>query len=335
MPDPVPRISVVVPAFQASASIERCLAALAHQTLPAEQYEVIVVDDGSTDDTANRASRCGAHVLRLVRNQGPAQARNVGLAAARGEIVVFTDSDCEPTSGFLAALTDPLRDARIAATKGAYESNQRALVPRFVQLEYESRYRHTAAASNVDFIDTYAACYRRADLVRLGGFDPRFRVCEDQELSFRLAEAGLKMHFVPDARTLHQHVDTLWGYVRKKFRIARWKAAVLRKHPGRAIHDSHTPQTLKLQIASTYAVCVAVAVLLLHPRSRRAWLAFATALGMHASLTADFVLRSASRDPAVAVAAPAILFCRDLALGAGLGMGLLQTARQSAVVSQG
>src|SRR2546423_1122103 len=75
MADPVPRISVVVPAFQASASIERCLGALARQTLPAEHYEVIVVDDGSTDDTAVRASRCGARVVRLFRNQGPAQAR--------------------------------------------------------------------------------------------------------------------------------------------------------------------------------------------------------------------------------------------------------------------
>jgi cellulose synthase/poly-beta-1,6-N-acetylglucosamine synthase-like glycosyltransferase len=335
MADPVPRISVVVPAFQASVGIERCLAALACQTLPPEQYEVIVVDDGSTDDTADRASRCGARVVRLRRNQGPAQARNAGLAAARGEIVVFTDSDCEPTAGFLAALTGPLRDASIAATKGVYESNQRALVSRFVQLEYESRYRHTAAASTVDFIDTYAACYRRIDLVRLGGFDPRFIVCEDQELSFRLAEAGLTMCFVPDARTYHQHADTLWHYVRKKFRIARWKAAVLRKHPRRAIHDSHTPQTLKLEIASTYAACVAGALLALHPRCRRAWLALAIALGVHVSLIAEFVLRSASRDPAVAVAAPALLFCRDLALGAGLGLGLLQTAGHSDVVGQG
>src|SRR5712692_138585 len=132
MADPVPRISVVVPAFQASASIERCLAALARQTLPAEQYEVIVVDDGSTDDTASRASRCGARLVRLPRNLGPAQARNAGLAVDQGEIVVFTDSDCEATPGFLAALTAPLRDAGIAATKGAYESNRRALVSRFV-----------------------------------------------------------------------------------------------------------------------------------------------------------------------------------------------------------
>src|SRR5262245_53336143 len=102
--DPAPRISVVVPAYQAAGQIERCMAALARQTLPRNEYEIIVVDDGSTDDTANRAARCGARVLRLRRNRGPAQARNTGLAAARAGIVVFTDSDCAPTRDFLAAL---------------------------------------------------------------------------------------------------------------------------------------------------------------------------------------------------------------------------------------
>ena len=281
MEDPLPRISVIVPAFQASARIERCLTALAHQTLSPEQYEVIVVDDGSTDDTANRAARCGARVLRLPRNQGPGQARNAGLAAARADIVVFTDSDCEPTPDFLAVLTAPLADTDVAATKGVYVSSQRALVPRFVQLEYESRYRHTATASTVDFIDTYAACYRRADLLRLGGFDPGFRVCEDQELSFRVAEAGLNARFVPAARTYHQHAETLWDYLRKKFRIARWKVAVLRKHPGSALHDSHTPPTLKLQIAGAYAVGASAATLVLRPRSRRPWLALGLALGAY------------------------------------------------------
>jgi cellulose synthase/poly-beta-1,6-N-acetylglucosamine synthase-like glycosyltransferase len=325
MTEPVPRISVVVPAFQESARIERCLAALARQTLPREQYEVIVVDDGSSDDTASRAGRCGARVVRLISNQGPAQARNAGVAAARCEIVVFTDADCEPTRDFLAALTTPLlQDPRVGASKGTYLSNQRSLVARFVQLEYESRYRHTAARSSVDFVDTYAACYRRSDLVRLGGFDPRYRRCEDQELSFRLADSGVNMRFTPDARTYHQHADTLGAYVRKKFHIARWKVAVLRKHPRRAIRDSHTPATLKIQIASTYMVCVTASVLAMHRGNGRTWLLLAVALGVQATLTAEFVLRSARRDAAVAVAAPLILFCRDLALGAGVAVGLLR-----------
>src|SRR5262249_56081833 len=76
MDEAAPRVSVVVPAFQASATIERCVHALSAQTLPRDQYEVIVVDDGSTDSTATRARQPGARVIRLARNMAPAPAPN-------------------------------------------------------------------------------------------------------------------------------------------------------------------------------------------------------------------------------------------------------------------
>jgi cellulose synthase/poly-beta-1,6-N-acetylglucosamine synthase-like glycosyltransferase len=319
-----PDISVVIPAFQASATIERCVVALGGQTLPREQYEIIVVDDGSSDATASRAEKAGARVLRLDRNMGPAAARNAGVAIARGEIVVFTDADCEPTPQFLAALTSPLRDPNVGGSKGVYLSKQRALVARFVQLEYESRYRHTERQKSLDFVDTYACSFRRADIIRVGGFDPRLRVCEDQEMSFRLAEAGVRVHFAPDARTYHLHCEDVTGYLRKKFRIARWKAAVLRRRPGKALHDSHTPPWLKVEVATAYAICVTSALYAVLRCRARAWLPLSGLLWTYLALITPFVLRSARRDLPVALAAPALLFGRDLALGAGLGVGLLE-----------
>jgi glycosyltransferase involved in cell wall biosynthesis len=319
-----PQISVVVPAFQASATIERCVRALTAQTLPREQYEVIVVDDGSSDDTAIRAEKAGAHVLRLSRNMGPAAARNAGVAIARGETVVFTDADCEPTQAFVAALTEQLRDPLVGGSKGVYVSKQRALVARFVQLEYESRYRHTARHNSLDFVDTYACCFRRADITRIGGFDARLRRCEDQEMSFRLAEAGVCVRFAPAARTYHLHCDDLRSYLRKKFRIARWKVTVLRRHPRKALRDSHTPQSLKVEVATAYAICLVLAFCAVSPRRERTWLPLGAALGSYLALIAPFVVRNAWHDPTLALAAPAILFGRDLALGSGLGVGLLE-----------
>jgi cellulose synthase/poly-beta-1,6-N-acetylglucosamine synthase-like glycosyltransferase len=322
-----PSISVIIPALNASGTIDRCLVALSRQSLPRTSFEVIVVDDGSTDDTAALARRRGAVVLRLDQNRGPAAARNAGLAIARGDLIVFTDADCEPAPNFVAALTAELRDPSVGGARGAYTTRQRSLVARFVQYEYESRYRRAAEQTWIDFVDTYAACFRRADLERVGGFDPGLRVCEDQELSFRLAEAGLRIRFVPGARTAHVHADRLWSYLRKKYRIAWWKVAVLRRHPGKALQDSHTPQALKLEIPLAYAAIAGVLSAPVLARLRvhgRWWPCAGVPAVAHLCLSVAFATRVFHADPAVAAAAPALLFLRDLALGAGLVLGILR-----------
>src|SRR5919201_2228834 len=112
-----PSISVIIPALNASGTIDRCLVALSRQSLPRTSFEVIVVDDGSTDDTAALARRRGAVVLRLDQNRGPAAARNAGLAIARGDLIVFTDADCEPAPNFVAALTAELRDPSVGGAR--------------------------------------------------------------------------------------------------------------------------------------------------------------------------------------------------------------------------
>src|SRR5438128_7745134 len=111
MSAPAPTVSVVVPARDAEATIGSTLEALASQVVDVP-YEVIVVDDGSSDATVDIATRTGGsvRVLRL-QGAGAAAARNAGAAEARGEVLAFTDSDCSPVSGWLAAGLRALRDA--------------------------------------------------------------------------------------------------------------------------------------------------------------------------------------------------------------------------------
>ncbi len=108
-----------------------------------------------------------------------------------------------------------------------------------------------AGAANIDFVDTYSAAYRREVFLANGGFDTIFPTAsvEDQELSFRLAEKGYRLVFVPAARVYHRHNPTLRAYVRRKFYIGYWKALLAAWHPARMVRDSHTPQTLKVQMA--------------------------------------------------------------------------------------
>lgn len=244
------RASVIVPTFNAAATLRECLAALQAQTLPADEFEVFVVDDGSTDATAAVASEFPAVKVLKVPHRGAATARNAGVAAARGPVVAMTDADCAPSPEWLERMITPFSDPDVAGVKGTYRTRQRGLVPRFVQCEYEEKYSQMKRWATIDFVDTYAAAYRREVFLAHGGFDESFPSAsvEDQEFSFRLAKAGCKLVLAPDATVYHYHPETAAAYARRKFRIGYWKVPVHRRHPDKVWRDSHTPATLKLQV---------------------------------------------------------------------------------------
>lgn len=314
-------ISVVVPAFNAAATIGQCLAALQNQTLSLEPVELIVVDDGSVDDTAVRAQNAGAHVIRCPQNRGAAAARNQGIQAAQGEIICFTDADCAPLPQWLAELTRPLAQRpEITAVKGTYTSDQRRLVARFVQIEYEDKYDRMARLPQIDFVDTYSCAYRRQVLLDHNGFDERIFYVEDQELSFRLAAQGHKMVFQATAVVRHRHSDTLAKYARKKFWIGCWKARFIGRYPGRAVKDSHTPQTVKVQMGlAALLLPLAPAAVLFPPLI----LPFLLCLAVFWLSTLSFCRKAWAKDRAVALAAPFLLLVRALALGFGFTWGAL------------
>ena len=323
-------ISIIVPAYNAADTINRCLEALACQTVPRESYETIVVDDGSSDETGARVQAHDGVRFFSQDHAGPATARNLGAQHARGDIVLFTDADCEPAPGWIEHMIAPFRDARAVGVKGAYLTRQQEVVPRFVQMEYEDKYDHMAQEEFIDFIDTYAAGYRRDVLMTSGGFDPTFPVAsvEDQELSFRLAEQGYKMVFAPEAQVYHWgHPRNLWTYWRRKFKIGYWKVKIARRYPGKLLRDSHTPQILKVQIllGGLAGLCLLGGFL---------WPPLLWGLGVSGALflltTAPFACKAWGKDPLAAAVSPGLLLVRALALGTGFATGLVTSLVASA-----
>jgi GT2 family glycosyltransferase len=230
----MPGLTVVIPAYNAAGSLGDTLAALDAQTIGRHAFAVIVVDDGSADDTADVAARFGAAVIRQP-NAGPAAARNAGArAAADCDILVFTDADCAPAPDFLARLIAPLADPAVSGVQGAYRTRQTALLARFAQLEFEDRYASVSRRPTIDLVATYAAAYRKAVFDAAGGFDPSFRVAdnEDTELSYRLTAAGHRLVFAPDALVSHRHPASLVRYLRIKARRACWRFRACREHPA-------------------------------------------------------------------------------------------------------
>ncbi len=324
-------VSVIVPAFNAAGTLGECLAALLNQSVERSSYEIIVVDDGSLDATAEVAARYSGEDVRLVRqhNQGAAGARNTGVAHATGDLLLFTDSDCVPQPDWIERMLAAFADPETVGAKGAYLTSQRRLVARFVQIEYEDRYDRMRNQERIDFIDTYSAGYRREVFLQNGGFDVSVRFVEDQEFSFRLAEKGYKLVFVPEARVSHLHDQDVIEYVERKFNIGVWKARVMQRHPDRLANDTHTPPVLKLQILLLFlSLPLMLASLALQQLAVAWWqmVAMAGAAGMLAFLASGlpFGLKAWRKDRAVALITPAMLAIRALALGSGYGVGLLR-----------
>jgi len=318
-----PRISVVIPAYNAAHTIDRCLAALSNQTLSRSQYEILVVDDGSSDETRARVETHTGVRLLTQAHAGPAAARNLGARHALGDILLFTDADCAPAKDWIERMVAPFDDAEVAGDKGTYVTQQREIVARFAQLEYEGKYDSMAEYEYIDFVDTYAAGYRRELFLANGGFDPIFENAsvEDQEFSFRLARQGHKMVFVPDAKVCHlAHPSKLSTYWHRKFRIGYWKVLVTRRYPDKAWHDSHTPQILKAQIVlvGLSLVCFLGAWLW-----KPLWWGLAAAMMLFLLSTLPFSSKAWGKDRVVALVSPGLLFLRALALGTGFAVGLV------------
>ncbi|HVC33964.1 MAG TPA: glycosyltransferase [Chloroflexota bacterium] len=319
--------SVVIPARNAAQTIAECVLSALSQSAPRESYEVVVVDDGSTDATAAIAR---SHGVRVIPQPplGMAAARNTGARVARGEVVLFLDADCVPALDWVAQMVAPFRDASVAGVKGTYLTHQTGLLPRLIQVEYEDKYRRLAEDSAIDFVDGYSTGYRRSVLLGVGGFDPSLGAAEEVDLSYRLATSGQRLVFAPKARVHHNHGGTVRRYVARKLRFGLWRSLVYARHPGKAQGDRTTTRELRLQIP---LAGLTVASVVLGSRWRKAWPLAGLFGAAFASTTVPFAWRARRAGTDAALASPALLFVRALALGTGLAIGGTSLAGQSLI----
>jgi glycosyltransferase involved in cell wall biosynthesis len=323
--------SIIIPTFNGASRIGKCLDALLPQTVGSDA-EILVVDDGSSDGTASVVARYAGVRLISQANAGPAAARNRGALEAKGTIVLFTDDDCVPMADWLSAMLEPFKDPEVFGVKGAYRTHQKALAARFVQLDYEDRYRLMAALPEIDFIDTYSAGFRRDRFLEMNGYDTSFPVAcaEDIELSYRMSARGWKMKFVPGAIVYHTHPDTFSRYLKKKYKFAFWRMLALRKNPKKTLKDSHTPQIMKLQLLFAPALLLAIGFDLLTrpvvPASLLVCVAFLFS-------TLPFMLRAIPKDPIVGLLSPVVLAARSCAQVLGVTAGVIHARRRAAKVT--
>lgn len=256
-----PRVSVVICSHNGEPTLPAALAHVNRQSLGADQFEVIVADDASTDRTAEVAVAAGARVLRLERNAGPAAARNAALAVARGAIVAVTDDDCEPAEDWLAALVsafeDPVTDGAggqvLAASLDAfvlrYLSARQPLAPLAADLLVSRGlarrlrlYLRRVWSASDDLLagaDLYSVpganmAFRRELLVELGGFDEAFGFAgEDDDLCHRAHSraGGASLRYEPLAVVRHRFTPSLRDTLSRARSYGKGNFLLAAKHP--------------------------------------------------------------------------------------------------------
>ena len=215
------RFSVIVPTHNRPQQLCNCLAALARQDFPRDQFEVIVVDDGSEPP-----AKVGPGVTLLRQpNAGPATARNTGAAHDRGTYLAFTDDDCAPTADWLTQLAARLTGAPQSMVGGltvnVLTANRYATASQLL-IDYLYRY-YNSDADNVRFLTSNNLAMPAALFQTLGGFDSRLTQAagEDRDLCDRWRHAGYAMRYAPEAIVEHAHALTLPEFWQQHFRYGQ------------------------------------------------------------------------------------------------------------------
>ncbi len=214
-----PRVSVVVPVYRSANTLRECLQAISASSLDARMRELIVVDDGSRDDSGKVADAFADLVLHVDDGpRGPAYARNLGATRARGDVLVFVDADVVVSHTALTQFDELFtHDGELTAAFGAYDTQPRdpGLVSQYRNLLHH--YVHTQHAGPAATFWSGLGAVRRQAFLDAGGFDAnRFPrpLCEDIELGYRLTDRGHRIRLVPEVQGTHLKRWTLGGMLR-------------------------------------------------------------------------------------------------------------------------
>jgi len=214
------KVSIIVPAYNAEKTIQKCLNSLIN--IDYNSYEIIVVDDGSTDRTWDILKEYSDANDNLVcvrqKNSGPASARNRGVSISNGKIIFFTDSDCIVPESWIKGLLKYFNGSSIGAVGGSLKPvTIDSIIERFDQRRRENLY-----GNEKKFVDALPTCnlaVRRSVFEEVGGFDESFKYAsaEDYDLCYRIRDKGYAIFYDPEVAVLHYHSQNLKSLLKRGY----------------------------------------------------------------------------------------------------------------------
>jgi len=232
MLDDNPAISIVIPCFNEAENIGKCIDSIRRQQYNGE-FEIIAVDNGSTDDTAKIIKNKGI-ILKYAERKGPAPAKNEGIKKAKGNIIAFIDGDCIATKDWLKNIVSGFENSDVGCVAGsikAMEDDNLSPLERFlIKKGHLSQAQHIEN-SFLPFAATANAAYRKEVFDKIGLFDQELLIGEDADLSWRMQLfTNYKLRYVPDAAVFHPYESRPNELFRQKRRHAYGSVMLYKKY---------------------------------------------------------------------------------------------------------
>lgn len=252
-----PRISVVVTCFNKARTLEACINSIYDQAV--DGLEVVVVDDGSTDDSLERISkfsdREGFRLIKMPHN-GISAAKNEGIRASRGDIILFLDGDCVLEKGALAKVVEIFEagDGRLGCVGGEVRAlNGSSAMAKAIELLQNEFVRRWPFGANVAF--------RRSVLEELGGFDPGMEYGEDADLFIRMKKAGYGHIMAKSVSARTENPENFLDLFKQRYRWGKGFGQLIDRHPE--LFD----RRIKFCFALNYAMLASLISSAIHPIS--------------------------------------------------------------------
>ncbi|MBI5484723.1 MAG: mycofactocin biosynthesis glycosyltransferase MftF [Deltaproteobacteria bacterium] len=239
LPATLPDVSVIIPVMNRADELRRCLASLSQISYPKEKLQIIVVDDGSSDDSPSVAREFGALLVYSGgTGRGPAAARNVGASNAAGEILAFIDSDCSASQRWLDDLIPAFNDPAMAAVGGQVDGMcSESAVDRYEavmsSLSIGNRERVGNSGNDTFYLPSCNLLVRRSAFQSAGGFKDSMHVGEDVDLTWRLRDKGLSICYLPSGNVLHEHRSSIRSFMSRRFDYGTSEGMLQLLHPHR------------------------------------------------------------------------------------------------------
>ena len=261
-----PSISVIIPTRDRGESLVECLESLYAQDYPSNLVEIIVVDDGSRDETQKLVRGFSFTLLTNRESRGQAYCRNIGARQAKGEILAFLDDDCVAGRTWLRDLVPYFQWDEVGSVGGYVDGySDKSLLDRYEkEFSLLNLGKHILRGVNdlsAFYVPTCNMLVRKETFIKTGGIRETMHLGEDVDFCWRMRDAGRTVLYVPSGTVMHKHRNTLSSMLRRRADYGTSEAILCKLHPNKL----KTLQLRPVAAAAFLGFCLATVLLSLLP----------------------------------------------------------------------